>query len=477
MIMKQKSILILAVSVFALWFLIGCKKASPPITNTSPPVVTIQFEVKTDSVTNLSSTSVASGGIITTATNIIDKGIIWGIDSSVLTISSVNKISNGSGQSNFIDTIQNLQPNTNYYLRAYAVNSLGTTYGAIIKFVTSPVVYIAGMDGVSATYWRNGTNILLPINNVSTISSWAHSIFVAGNNIYVAGEAQCTTAPIFAVTWRNGNAIPLTNTIKSSTFSTYTCAVAHSNFVVGNDEYVAGYELYTGPETSPSGNPVARYWKNGKPVSLTNGTNENTGIIYSIYVVGSDVYAVGYTGNLYKSSSTATFWKNGLQIPLTDSSKTTASAKSIFVKGSDVYIAGYETMGVGVGSFSFNKVAKYWKNGQPVALTDGTRPAYANSIYCNESDIYVAGWEEDNTTGLAIAKYWKNGISVSLAKSETSLHYQATSISVNGNNIYVVGFAIDKFTNIAKPKYWINGIEVTLPHNNKDARASSVFVN
>jgi len=51
-----------------------------------------------------------------------------------------------------------------------------------------------------------------------------------------------------------------------------------------------------------------------------------------------------------------------------------AEGVSIFVSGSDVYVAGYELNGT-------KRVAKYWKNGIAVTLTDGTQNAYAHSVF------------------------------------------------------------------------------------------------
>jgi hypothetical protein len=75
------------------------------------------------------------------------------------------------------------------------------------------------------------------------------------------------------------------------------------------------------------------------------------------------VYVAGYDGKVAK------YWKNGTAVKLTDGSQG-ASANAIFVSGSDVYIAGYD-----------GKVAKYWKNNTPVDLSNGSQTARATGIF------------------------------------------------------------------------------------------------
>src|SRR5580658_5505092 len=96
----------------------------------------------------------------------------------------------------------------------------------------------------------------------------------------------------------------------------------------------------------------------------------------------------------------------------------------------DVYVAGTENNG------SFD-VAKYWKNGIAVNLSDGNSQACANSIVVSDSDVYVAGWVRNASTQTAIAVYWKNGVAVNL--TDGSQDSYATSIVVSGNDVYVVG--------------------------------------
>ncbi|HOJ76637.1 MAG TPA: hypothetical protein PL158_00880, partial [Bacillota bacterium] len=59
--------------------------------------------------------------------------------------------------------------------------------------------------------------------------------------------------------WRNGQAIELNE-------GDYD-ADANSIYVVGNDVYVAGYEEIGGKK-------VAKYWKNGQAEALSDGTND-----------------------------------------------------------------------------------------------------------------------------------------------------------------------------------------------------------
>ena len=74
-----------------------------------------------------------------------------------------------------------------------------------------------------------------------------------------------------------------------------------------------------------------------------------------------------------------------------------------------MYVAGFTNGGVSGGLY---KIAKYWKNGATVNLTNGLMyDAEATSITTIGADIYVAGIEK-NAAGNTIAKYWKNGIPV-----------------------------------------------------------------
>ena len=173
-----------------------------------------------------------------------------------------------------------------------------------------------------------------------------------------------------------------------------------------------------------------------------------------------DIYVAGWEIN-GSEIGVAKYWKNGVAVSLTDGTRS-ASAFCIAVVDSDVYVAGFEYENNGT-----RFVAKYWKNGVAILLTDGTNNSEALSITVAGSDIYVAGWETNGSYG-SVAKYWKNGVAVPL--TDGTKYAKATSITVVGSDVYVSGFD-GKFA-----KYWKNGQEFALNDGTNWAVANSIAV-
>jgi uncharacterized protein (TIGR02145 family) len=91
---------------------------------------------------SISKTTATSGGIITFdgGLAVIVRGVCWST-SEYPTISN-SKTADGSGAGSFTSQITGLTENTKYYIRAYATNLVGTTYGLQESFTTiaNPVI-------------------------------------------------------------------------------------------------------------------------------------------------------------------------------------------------------------------------------------------------------------------------------------------------------------------------------------------------
>ena len=95
-----------------------------------PPVLS------TTSISEITTTSAVSGGNVTDdgGASIISRGVCWNTsDNPVITN---NKTSDNEGSGSFTSNLTQLTPNTSYFVRAYATNSLGTSYGSSVSFKT-----------------------------------------------------------------------------------------------------------------------------------------------------------------------------------------------------------------------------------------------------------------------------------------------------------------------------------------------------
>jgi streptogramin lyase len=102
--------------------------------------------VSTSSVTSITLTSAVCGGNVTSdgRRTVTAKGVCWSTSASPTT--SDSKTVDGTGTGSFTSNITDLSPNTTYFVRAYATNSIGTAYGTARSFTTSlaipPEIYI-----------------------------------------------------------------------------------------------------------------------------------------------------------------------------------------------------------------------------------------------------------------------------------------------------------------------------------------------
>ena len=106
----------------------------------NPPAVT------TSAVSNIGANSATSGGNVTSdgGATVTARGICWNTTGTP-TLSD-SHTTDGTGTGTFTSTLAGLQPNTTYYVRAYATNSMGTAYGNEVTFTTTCATYFLHDD-------------------------------------------------------------------------------------------------------------------------------------------------------------------------------------------------------------------------------------------------------------------------------------------------------------------------------------------
>jgi uncharacterized protein (TIGR02145 family) len=137
-------------------------------------------------------TTATSGGNITLdgGASVSARGVCWSTTSGPTT--SNDKTTDGSGTGEFVSSLIGLTASTTYYVRAYATNTAGTTYGNEVTFTTAAVV--------------------APTVSTVDISSVTLTSAVSGGNITADGGAAVTARGVCYSTTAN----PTTSNDKTS---------------------------------------------------------------------------------------------------------------------------------------------------------------------------------------------------------------------------------------------------------------------
>lgn len=102
---------------------------------------TTELAVITLSVASITTTSAVSGGNVTGdgGYEVTMRGVCWNADGNPSFAD--NHTSDGSGTGVFLSSLDGLEPNTSYFVKAYAINEIDTVYGETVSFTTQSNVY------------------------------------------------------------------------------------------------------------------------------------------------------------------------------------------------------------------------------------------------------------------------------------------------------------------------------------------------
>ncbi len=229
---------ILAILVVATTFVAACKKDKTPPTEST---------VTTAALTNITTNSATAGGTITSngGAAITASGIVLSRGHSTPTLSDT-VMSGTTSTGSFTTTINGLDFNTTYYIRAYATNSVGTGYGNVVTLNTTN-------DTTKVRFTYMGQQVVYGvINSPTTGKKWMD------RNL---GATQAATSvndvAAYGDLFQWGRLADGHQSRTSATTSTKS-----SNDVPGHGNFIV---------TSPGTNPYD--WRNSQNPNLWQGVN------------------------------------------------------------------------------------------------------------------------------------------------------------------------------------------------------------
>jgi hypothetical protein len=189
----------------------NCSATSACTTTTAPTVTT-------SSVTSITTNSASSGGTITSdgGGTISTSGIVWSTSSNPTYNASSGPFSSSAGGQTtdgwasggpWTDNMTGLTANTLYYVKAYAINSAGTSYGSAVSFTTSAVV-----ASPTASIFASSTSIT---SGQPVTITWSST-----NATFCTGASTPTSTPTgFSITTTNNSVGVVLNPTVDTTYS------------------------------------------------------------------------------------------------------------------------------------------------------------------------------------------------------------------------------------------------------------------
>lgn len=248
---------------------------------------TIPSGITTTSISSITQVTASSGGSITDdgGATMMSKGVCWSSTTSMPTIND-SKTNNGTSIGSFTSSLTGLLPNTTYYVRAYATNSIGSAYGNVRTFTTLAPTLSIGQSyqgGIIAYIFQSGDTgyvmgqthgIITTTTTQSTGVIWGCSGTSISTNTSI-GTGQSNTAAIVNGCLTSNTAALLCNNLSSGGYSDwYLPSLDELNKLYLNRTAIGGFNStwYWSSSQSSSTSATLTNFSNG-----TNGSGSKTG--------------------------------------------------------------------------------------------------------------------------------------------------------------------------------------------------------
>ncbi|MBO7586932.1 MAG: fibronectin type III domain-containing protein [Bacteroidales bacterium] len=200
--------------------------------------------VITSPVSNITNTSATCGGNVVSdeCNSFTARGVCWSTSHSP-TIND-SHTTDGSGTGSFTSTLTNLEPNTTYYVRAYATNGVGTAYGQVDSFFTDCSLFIS-VTSSNDSYGTCTGSGCYSIGDTVTLSAIPNP-----NTLFLHWSDNDTTNPrIFIAT----SDTTFTAVFELNYPELHVTSISHSDFTGGEPATISWTVQNDGPAPTPNG--------------------------------------------------------------------------------------------------------------------------------------------------------------------------------------------------------------------------------
>jgi len=424
-------------------------------------------------VTSIAETTAISGGNITTdgGSPITARGVCWStVPGATVTLST--KTTDGSGLGSFSSSITGLTATTTYYVRAYATNILGTTYGSELFFTTTAKSVVA----------------VIPVLITNVVTSIGYTSATSGGSITTDGGAPITArgvcwstsaAPTVALSTKtsDGTGIisftsSITGLLPSTTYHVRAYATNSQGTGYGQEQTFATNSTavptlstsavaFIGTTTAESGGNISldggatitargTCWStsSGPTISLTTKTSDGTGTgIFTSNLSGLTASTLYYV-RAYATNSVGTSYGNEVTFT-TSAPVTTPTVPVLFTNpitsiSSATAVSGGVTTSDGGSTITARGVCWGTASGPTISLSTKTSDGTGTGAFTSNltglaasTTYYVRAYATNSTgTGYGSELSFTTTAAATIAALTTTAVTSITSTtSVSGGNI------------------------------------------